>query len=324
MRMFDPSSDTNGWAPRKHNGVYFVDHDPRCFGIIVDTLRYGPDLVRFIGDRYDTARVRGMAAYFGLYDVEAQCKRVLARAENLDDPDDHVSINYLFEDSLGDGACHMGIGVGSSSLPIRRQCYAIEALDAVADALGMRRCDLAFYAARQCDDGTKWIDIGSRIDPASSTRVDQCSWCLDENRTLFVARGPLGPHIALCKVYTVSATDLWLTRARPIVFSLPRPYASAQDVVEAACTRVGIAPDGVVAAYVEMEHCYSLARLPYPAPIVGPTPPPGVDREETRSRMRPGNVLWLLVADLISPPDADAPRRLTTKMLKRWMKTIPV
>ncbi|AGO83264.1 BTB/POZ domain containing protein [Pandoravirus dulcis] len=316
-RMFDPVSAAAGWAPPVRDGVHFVDHDPRYFRIVLDALRYGNGVVRFV-DGYDLACVRGMADYLGLYDLAAECDRALLRNEDREDPDAHATVTYLFEDSLGDHDCTMGTGAIRAHVRVPCDWPATRALDAIADAIGMRRRDLAFYAARhESQPPVQCIAIGALVDPAPTTRVIQCPWAQYERHALFVARRPAGAHVALCKVYEMTHDSLRLRLPRPLVFSLPAPHASAHDVVQAACARAGIAASDVVAAYVEPHNSWATLRLSYPPPPP-PRNTPEDDEEGLRKRPHPGDLVRLVVAGPDAPTDDDAPRRLTAKTAKRW------
>ncbi|QBZ81712.1 BTB domain containing protein [Pandoravirus celtis] len=319
-RMFDPASPA-GWAPPMRDGVHFIDHEPRYFRIVLDALRYGTGAVRFV-EGYDLACVRGMADYLGLYDLAAECANTLLRNEDRADPDGHTSVSYIFEDSLGERDCHEGTGAVGDQVRVPCDWPASRALDIIADVIGMRRRDLVFYAAREVDQpSTHRIVIGAVVDPAPTTRVFQCPWARHDGHTLFVARRPAGAHIALCKVYEMTRDSLRLRLSRPLVFSLPEPYAPARDVVQAACARAGIALSDVVAAYVE-PHDADPRRLPYP-PIAGGGGGPGdINQEAMRKRFHPGDIVRLIVAGPDVPTnDDDAPRRLTAKAAKRWAMT---
>ncbi|AGO85618.1 BTB/POZ domain containing protein [Pandoravirus salinus] len=319
-RMFDRASPA-GWTPPTRDGVYFIDHEPRYFRIVLDALRYGSGAVRFV-EGYDLACVRGMADYLGLYDLAAECAGALLRNEDRADPDAHISVPYVFEDSLGDNDCTMGTGAMGAYVRVPFNWPAARALDTIADTLGMHRRDLAFYAARIISQPSMHcVAIGAMVDPAPTTRTFQCPWAQYDGHALFVARRPASAHVALCKVCETTRDSLRLRLPRPLVFGLPDPDAPARDVVQAACARAGIALSDVVAAYVEPHGLGGTRRLSYP-PIAGGGGAPGdIDHEPTRKRFHSGDLVRLIVAGPGAPTDDDAPRRLTAKSTKRWTMT---
>nr|UDO46986.1 btb/poz domain [Pandoravirus massiliensis] len=312
-RMFDlgDAETAAAWRPPMRDGAFFLDYDPRHFATIINALRYGADAARF-GDGADVACVRGLASYLGLYDIEAECAYAISRMDDLFDPEAHASLSFVFEDSLGDGDHRLGVGCLPATVRVPRRWRASRALDAIADALGVRRIHLRFYNAYTGtsvlhDTHRLWsrdrLSIGAPIDPAPTSTVDQFPWAHHNSCALFVARAPVGPRIALCKIYDAAAArspdedttgDVLPLRpgVRPFVFCLPPPGASACDVVGAACVRAGIDTSSVVAAYIEHQGgSVEFTRLAFPTPSVDDDQ----DDDDTAHHVPHGESLMLFV-----------------------------
>nr|UMO80345.1 BTB incomplete domain containing protein [Pandoravirus aubagnensis] len=288
-RMFDLGDVETAavWRPPVRDGAFFLDHDPRHFATIINALRYGVDAARF-GEATDVACVRGLAAYLGLYDIEAECAYVVSRIDDVFDPEAHATISFIFEDSLGDGDHRLGVGCLPATVRVPRRWRASRALETIADALGMRRTHLRFYTAYVgttvlYDAYRLWsrdsLSIGEPIDPAPTSTVHQFPWARYDGCIVFAARAPAGPRIALCKIYDAAAAhiagadtdcDLLLRPGvRPFLFCLPPSGAPVCDIVGAACMRAGIDTTSVVAAYIEYQGgSVGFTRLAFPAPSV--------------------------------------------------------
>lgn len=318
-RMFgiDDADTATVWRPPMRDGAFFLNYDPRHFAAIVNALRYGADAARF-GEAADVACVRGLAAYLGLYDIEAECAYAIGRIDDTFDPEAHATVSFIFEDSLGDGDHRLGVGCLPATVRVPRRWRASRALDAIADALGMRRAHLRFYTAYTGttvlhDAHGSWprdrLSIGAPIDPAPTSTVHQFPWARHADCIVFVARAPVAPRIALCKIYDAAPAlirasdddcDLPLRPgARPLAFCLPPPGATACDVVEAACARAGIDAASVVAAYIEQQGTrVEFARLAFPVPSTNDDGDDENDSDgggDVAERMSHGEALMLFV-----------------------------
>lgn len=334
-RMFDLGDPDMAamWRPPVRDGAFFLDHDPRHFATIINALRYGVDAARF-GEAADVACVRGLAAYLGLYDIEAECAYAVSRIDDTFDPEAYATIPFIFEDSLGDGDHRLGVGCLPATIRVPRRWRASRALDAIADALGMRRVHLRFYIAfvgtTVLHDGHRlWsrdrLSIGAPIDPAPTSTVHQFPWARYDECIVFVARAPVGPRIALCKIYDAAAahiTDRDTDRdlplrpgVRPFLFCLPPPGTTACDIVEAACVRAGIDATGVVAAYIEHQGAtVDFTRLAFPAP--------STDSDDTVAHDMPhGEALALFVGP--SPATDSLISDLLDIVSDRWLAASP-
>ncbi|WBR14983.1 Btb/poz domain-containing protein [Pandoravirus kuranda] len=346
-RMFDTDDvdTTSLWRPPVRDGAFYLNYDPRHFAAIINALRYGADVARF-GDVADVACVRGLAAYLGLYDIEAECAYAVGRIDDTFDPDAHATISFIFEDSLGDGDHRLGVGCLPATVRVPRRWRASRALDAIADALDMRRTHLRFYTAYTNTTVLHgvygpWsrdrLSIGAPIDPAPTSTVHQFPWARHAECIVFVARAPVAPRVALCKIYDAASPptegesnigcDLLLRPGvRPLVFCLPPAGAAACDVVKAACVRAGVDVTEVVAAYIEHQGGgVDFTRLAFPAaPLNADDDDDDDDDDEVIANHMPhGEALMLFVGS--SPlPNASSLSNLLETLSDVWMGAGPV
>jgi len=188
------TDDDARWALKPQaDGSYFIDDDPSDFAVVLQYLRCGAARIKFATDRAaDAWRVAGLASYYMLHDLEQACIHEALSAELAATPAPLVAtVQYVFEDDLGEDDARVGLGFNRSQLIAMRTWPTVYACARIGEALGVPMEQLVFYDTELSTSGTAIADLYVRraIDPWSETPIErQAWWRRSQDGILFVRR----------------------------------------------------------------------------------------------------------------------------------------
>ncbi|AVK75307.1 hypothetical protein pqer_cds_885 [Pandoravirus quercus] len=183
-----------GWSPAADGDRLRIDQNHRHFGILLDCLRHGPQILQFVDDLYDLWGVRALGTYYAIDIARDAAQLAIGWRGYLKADKNDRCTTYIVEP--GTSASISGLYSGSPLMHFMHSSHVslTEFVALAAAAVGAPSDAVVVYASPY---GDKWYPVAGDDDDTDYWDYTRCHHASGRISVAMVEVRPTGPLVAL-------------------------------------------------------------------------------------------------------------------------------